>query len=169
MSKWNFKDWYNSNKEELARARRERYESDPEYKAKVLKRNQEYRKRLRGDRPRKPSPEHKPRHTQIIELTVDGDTKTHPVHHISYLAEMVNRSVPTLYGWERNGILPKTPFWTGSDTKAERLYTVKMVDIVVAALDKRNGRVSTKDKSFYNEVRDAWRVIGVVVQEQEHG
>jgi len=49
-----FKEWYQKNRDELARRRKERYHSDPVYRAQVKARSEDYRKRVRDAKPEFP-------------------------------------------------------------------------------------------------------------------
>lgn len=154
---FNYKTWYQANKDKLAEKRKQRYESDQSYRDKVLNQNKSYRTRLSEGLIPRGQPDHKPRKTQIIEI----EGKQFPAFYISLLSKQVGRTIPTLYGWERKGILPITPFWIGEGIKRERLYTMDMINIVTSSAKKRNLRLSTKDKSFYEEVSSQWKSIGI--------
>jgi hypothetical protein len=160
---WSFRLWYQKNKDKLSKSRKNRYKNDREYREKVIARNKQYRKKNSSQS----SGSDRPRKTKLIEMTVNQTDVRLPAFHISNLAAKVNRSVPTLYGWERNGILPRTPFVTGNADKQERLYTSEMMDIVVDQFNERNGRVSVKDRSFYNAILVKWSAIGVYAIEED--
>lgn len=51
MPEKSYKDWYDENRKELARKRRERYKNDAEYRNRALARSREY-KRAIGETPR---------------------------------------------------------------------------------------------------------------------
>ena len=45
---WNFREWYESNKEAFNNKRKDRYHSDPEYRARVLEQNSKSRERRKA-------------------------------------------------------------------------------------------------------------------------
>jgi hypothetical protein len=82
-------------------------------------------------------------------------------YNIGYLAYVVGRTPATVRGWEKSGLLPRTPFSTGG--KSERVYTDDMVKAVKNALDMRGGSVASGDRSFYIEIHSQWKRLGIEV------
>lgn len=46
---FNYKDWYEENKKKISERRKAKYQSDPQYKAKIIARNKNYRRRKAGE------------------------------------------------------------------------------------------------------------------------
>lgn len=160
-----FKDWYKDNKTALAEKRKLRYETDSKYRDKCLERNRVAREAKQATRPARPDGE-KPRKTVVVNVLVNGQMIPTTGYHIGELADRLERSVPTLYGWERSGVLPVTPLNTSSK-KPERLYTEPMMNVVIEAFNRRSQKVSGGDITFYNEVSQGWRAVGVNPVEED--
>lgn len=92
----------------------------------------------------------------------NGKTKTEQVYTVGVLASAVTRTVVTLEHLERKGYLPPTPL-RGSSV-GRRLYTKPMIETVKKAFDKRPSgiRGGTAWKSFFDEVLQGWKKIGIV-------
>jgi DNA-binding transcriptional MerR regulator len=88
--------------------------------------------------------------------------QTVDLFRVGELARAISRTVVTVDQMEELGRLPKTPF-RASKTKY-RLYTVEMINVVKAAMDKRLGHIRGKAawKSFHDEVLDGWKKLGVM-------
>ena len=115
-SKFNFAQWYEQNKEDYNRKRRERYQSDPEYKAKVRKGAERWR--LQNKKPVSKKP-------PIPEGYYD--TKQ--------VAAMLDRNVQAIRHWEKEGYIPSVD----RDSYGRRVYSehqVKLMRYLVDQLDE---------------------------------
>lgn len=99
---WNFKEWYEQHADELNAKRRERYNSDPDYRERVLAGNQaERQKRIQEKLAARP-----PAKDATAPSRGDGVKKRYT---IGMLARAVGRSVQTIRLWEKAGTIPTTP------------------------------------------------------------
>lgn len=163
-SQWTYADWYEKNKKELSDRRRQRYVDDPEYKQKVLDQNRRYRERMAKEQANFPKPRVRiPRHRKPVTLgiPIHGVVVQKNLVHVGSFSRAIGRSVPTIHQWERTGVIPRTPFLLVGANKQERLYTAEMIHVVRAALESRNGQVSSSDGTFYRDVFNGWKGIGV--------
>lgn len=154
---WTFKDWYSRNKDKLSESRKARYHSDPEYRAKVLTANQKRRKEksptVQGQRQVKIR---KPIYQSII---LNGQAIEAVLFNIAYFARHVGVSTAKIRAWERNGLIPKTPYLVGS--RGERMYTESMINAVKLAIEARDGHVDNGDSLFGDEITMRWSALGV--------
>lgn len=92
----------------------------------------------------------------------NGKSKTEQVYTVGVLASAVTRTVVTLEHLERKGYLPQTPL-RGSSV-GRRLYTKPMIETVKKAFEKRPAGIRGGGawKSFYDEVLQGWKKIGIV-------
>ena len=126
MSSEYFAKWYAENKEKLSQRRRDRYQNDPAYKAKVLSNSKRSRKLAR------PS-------TDTIEngsgRVVGKDGVERNCYTVNETAFMLNVSRETLVAWERLGLMPTDPFG-GS----RRRYTAGQIQGIKKAIEAhKNG------------------------------
>ena len=153
---WTFRDWYEKNKKSLAERRKKRYLTDETYRQGIIERNKEYRKQIKNVdiavRVRKP---------KQIPINVNGVVEAAVVFNIGYLAYRVGKSPATVRGWEKNGLLPRTPFTVGG--KSERVYTDAMVNAVKHAVESRGGHIAKGDELFYREILTRWQALGIKV------
>lgn len=164
---WTYKDWYSAHAKELSERRRARYESDPEYKKKILEQNRLYREKKAREDSARPKPMIRvPKRRKPVIGIVPINGKQTPVQlvHIGAFARAIQRSVPTIHQWERNGLLPRTPFFVDSKNKQERLYTSDMIGVVKKAVESRNGTVSVSDGSFHVEIVSGWSSAGIDIE-----
>lgn len=143
---WTYRDWYLKNKEDLSRRRKERYTSDPEYRAKVQARNRNAR--AAGQRP-----------------TVEVAGKTENAMFIGDLANAIKMTIPTIHGLEKSGTLPKTPLVAKCGSRSNRVYTVGMINAVCEVLQARMNQVSSGDLSFKYEVVRRWEAMEISCEE----
>jgi len=147
-----FKNWYEKNKGDVAKRRKERYDNDPEYRDKVLRRSANYRERQRDVVTARV-----PRNQQLRTLTLDNGEEV-TLYPIGDFAAFVGRSVQTLNHWISSGIIPNTPYVYGE--RKFRFYTREMMEVVKRAVgDKR--RLFPVDESMIKEIKDAWDNLGV--------
>lgn len=142
-----FRQWYQTNGEQLNKSRQQRYNDDPEYRAKVLEQNREARKRKRTEQLEERKKENAVRKTRVNrswkthEVTIEGDdgeSLTAKMFTIGAVAKMLNCSVQAIRLWERKGVLPETPF-RGSKrgSKGDRLYTADMIEMFREVLEQQ--------------------------------
>ena len=161
---WTYKSWYDDNKEELAKRRKDRYKNDPDYKERVLEQNKKHREAKKKEAAKKPKPKVRiPRNRKPVMLIIllDGNPTAKELVHIGAFSRAIGKSIPTVHQWERNGLLPRTPLFMNGSAKRERLFTSEMIAVVKVEIEKRSGRVSSKDSSFYKDVTGGWLKAGV--------
>lgn len=153
------KAYYESRKEELSRKRKEKYHSDPEYRASVIRRSVEYRKKLQNDR------------KTLVQLGVIPDArkflrrefvvfkgKEVPAYGICHVADVVGRNRRTIKLWVDTGIIPDTGF---KSKWGSMLFTEEMVDVIhqcVSTVD----RVRV-DSDMRDRIIEGWKGIGLDV------
>ncbi len=136
---FSFSEWYRVNGERLNKKRRERYHTDPEYKARVLKTNQESRQ----DRKKEP-PGVKESTTTVVSgksrqwkaAATDVDGKIQDCFTIGAVADILGCSIQVIRLWEKNGTIPATPI-RGNGEPGDRLYTIAMIDGIKSVLSSR--------------------------------
>jgi len=89
-----YQGWYSKNKEDLLQKRRKRYESDPEYRAKI---------RAAREASRKVGSRSKGREKQLV---IGGTVVT--VYSNSYVACRLGITTTALVSWESKGWIPTT-------------------------------------------------------------
>lgn len=161
---WSYGAWYAKNSKDLSERRKSRYQSDPEYRQRVIENNRKYRRVKAMERMAAPqSMVRIPRHRKptVLDVEIGGVKISKQMVHVGFFARAIGRSVSTVHQWERNGVIPRTPFVAASAAKQERLYTAEMIRIVQDHIERRNGIISKKDPSFFSDIRDGWREIGI--------
>ena len=125
-----FKEWYDLNGEALNNARRDRYNTDPEYRERVLAQNRAARKKKRDaarverleKRNAKKVVQSKSWKTVNVELE---DGRTVKMFTIGAVAAALDCSPGAIRMWESKGIIEETP---NRYTKGDRLYTVSQIE-----------------------------------------
>lgn len=166
---WTYRGWYEKNKEALSLKRKERYHSNKEYREKVLEQNKDYRARKAKEKPSQPKAKVRtPKHRKPVSLkiSVNGKPQDVAMVHVGAFARAIGRSVPTVHQWERIGLLPRTPFLLSGKNKQERLYSADMIGVVRNVLSTRGTTVASTDTAFYQEIRDGWAALGVLVEDE---
>lgn len=132
-----FQEWYDDNRDDLNKRRREKYASDSVYRAKVQQWNRDARARRRKDVEKEGL-----RAKRAVKMQTSGAWKTVEVEvdgvmvrmfTIGALARAIGKGISTIRVWERNGTLPQTPY---RSKKGDRLYTLEMVESIQVALRK---------------------------------
>lgn len=150
-----YAEWYEQNKEKLAEKRKKRYEEDPEYKQKVLDQSASYREKNRKE-PRVKLP----RHRKPKSYTLSDGTEIQ-MFSVGAFAMYIGRSVQSVNHWEREGLLPKTPYRRGA--RGFRLYSVPMMEVVKEVVGDR-ARLFPVDPEMGNKIRQKWEAAGVPVE-----
>lgn len=146
-----YDEWYDKNKDDVAKRRKERYENDPEYQQTVLKRSADYRKRQR-----EVSQVRVPRHQRPRMFKLNGSEVA--LYSIGAFAAYINRSVQSINHWETNGLLPRTPYRQGE--RGFRFYSAEMMEVVRRIVGNKR-RLYPVDESMGDEIRQAWADLGV--------
>lgn len=135
---WSFKEWYEENGDDLNESRRKRYHEDETYREKVLTRNREAARRAREQRKSagRSTPAGRVKLSratkgQSIDVEIDGKPQRLQVFTLGALAAYLGKSRRTLYKWEREGLLPDTPFRSSG---GHRLYTVESMEWIKSHL-----------------------------------
>lgn len=132
-----FQEWYDENRDDLNARRRERYAKDEAYREKVQRWNRDARARRR-----KAAEKEEKKAKRAVKIQTSGQWKTVEVEvdgvkvrmfTIGALAKAIGKGISTIRVWERNGVLPETPY---RSKKGDRLYTLEMVESIQAALKK---------------------------------
>jgi len=161
---FDFKAWYDENGEELNKSRRDRYHSDPEYKARVLKGNRERRRKAREEKSQEQAKEREAKKVRIAEQpyrVVEATIKTkkgtvkETLFTIGALARVLGCSVQAVRLWERRGVLPETPL---RNTKGDRLYTADQVEQIRELMIKQGRLQPQRSRRKYTPRDYTWEV-----------
>jgi hypothetical protein len=129
-----FQKWYDANGKALNRKRKRKYHTDPGYKEKVLAQNRAARKKKRevalSERKKSGGTERtiveKSWKTRPMTVVLDsGEEATVQGFTIGAVAKILGCSVQGLRLWERNKVLPGTPY---RHQKRDRLYPWDLID-----------------------------------------
>lgn len=146
--------YYAEKGEELNERRRSRYETDAEYRKKILEGNAEYRRRRKRAEKREKAKKRKSVRMErtesqwkTVQMEVDGVTM--PMFTIGALARALGRGISTCRVWEREGVLPETPH---RSPKGDRLYTADDVAKIERQL-KREGKLPRERRKLLSKVK----------------
>lgn len=107
-----FSKWYEKNKKEFNRKRRENYRKDEDARLAIVERQREYRRN-------NPTPR------RDVPLTKEVSGREQAVMRIGVVAKEVGRTDQVLRMWEKKGIIPKP-----SVTSTHRYYTLRQVELL---------------------------------------
>jgi hypothetical protein len=148
-----FQGYYSENKEQILKARRERYASDPEYREKVLKSSREYRKNQRR------TPRVKTRRYQKPIVGTSADGTEVQLCSVGALAIRLQRSVQAINHWQKKELIPETPY---QDGRGFRFYTPAMMDAIATEVGAKR-RLFPVDPDMRERIRQKWASCGVPV------
>lgn len=184
---FDFNEWYAENGKTLNKSRRNRYHSDPAYKARVLMQNKASREKRRQSQAVQKAAERKARKFKAkaepwktVEVVVKkkGKEVSITVFTIGALAAALGCSVQAVRLWERQGVIPKTPLRSG---KGDRLYTVEQMEMMQELLKKQGKldedkvRATSEPREFLRKIRlktgkmREWVLVRVGVLAKEIG
>ena len=149
-----YKGWYEEHKDELSEKRKTSYDSDPQYRKKVLSQSAKYRERQRSIPRLRVARHHVPREYKA------GDGGKIVLFSIGAMAIYIQRSVQSIGQWERNGVIPQTPYRAGK--RGFRFYTREMMDAIKEAVGNKR-RLYPVDQAMTDRVRQRWVDSGVPV------
>jgi DNA-binding transcriptional MerR regulator len=141
---WSWDEWYKTNKESHNKNRKNRYATDPEYRAQVLQNNRMSRDRQREKLREERLEEHSAikvrvaaRPWETIVKKINGvDTQ---LFTIGALAQATGRSIQSLTIWENEKLIPRTPY---EDGKNHRYYTADQI-VEIRNLLEAKGKLSS--------------------------
>jgi DNA-binding transcriptional MerR regulator len=139
---FSFKNWYDANGERLNQKRMQRYQTDPEYREKVLAANKASRDKRRvdtADKRREEKRAIRAKTTARPFKTVNqqvGDS-TQELFTIGALALALGCSIQAIRIWEKEGIIPATPLRSDKGESGDRLYTQKQIKNIKKILVKK--------------------------------
>jgi hypothetical protein len=111
--------YYERNKERILVARKKRYEEDPGYREAARKRAAE-----RGQRVTEKYRKRRDAFSPIpFQIRVGSDVLSVPMYTSMQIARALGKSVKTIRGWEKRGILPKAMYRDSGGWCGNRLYT----------------------------------------------
>lgn len=146
-----YEKWYGKNREKLADRRKERYDSDPEYRQRVLSASASYRQKKRNTT-RVRVPRHQtPRIFKTSTMEV-------PLFSIGGFASYINRAIQSINHWEKNSLLPRTPYRVGE--RGFRYYSAGMMEVVRQIVGNRR-RLFPVDPTMHDRIREGWEAMGV--------
>lgn len=161
---FDYKEWYEKNRDERNKKRRRRYQRDSAYREKIKETSRLYARKKRAvkrarikfgvklDKRKK----EKLRHNISLPLKVGGNIDV-DAFVLGYLSAKMGRSNQTIYLWEKRGCFPKTPI----RINGIRFYTKEMVDVAVKIFRKHEkmGEFITKNNEIGKEIEEAWDEI----------
>lgn len=150
-----FKTYYSEKKDEILKGRQDRYKSDPEYRDRVLKSSRDYRTRQRNE-PRIKMPRHQ---RPLVLQNAEG--KDVHLFSVGFFGVLLQRSVQALNHWERNGLMPPTPY---RDTRGFRYFTRSMMVAVRDEVGTKK-RLFPVDPTMCQRIRERWVASGVPMDE----
>jgi hypothetical protein len=131
-----YKEWYEKNKEDVNAKRRQKYAKNKAYREKLKKASRQYWR-----------DSYTPSDATVLEA--DDGVK---YYSISHFADHINRSVATVLGYHRRGVLPE-PYY---NDRGWRLYTKEQMRRAAEAFKKvDSGKYSLKD--VRSELSKKWR------------
>jgi hypothetical protein len=134
-----YKEWYEKNKEDVNAKRRKKYARDKAYREKQKKASRQYWR-----------DSYQPSDATVVEA--DDGVK---YYSISHFAEHINRSVATVLGYHRRGVLPEPSY----NERGWRLYSKEQIKLAVRVFKKVDkGQYTLKDVK--SEIEKKWEGNG---------
>lgn len=158
-----YEGYYEDKKDEIADKRKKKYETDPDYRQKVIDRSRQYREQQRQSRPRARIPKH-----AKSKKHKTGDGGTIDLYSVGSFALGVGRSVQCINHWEREGILPRTPYrqkqGSADNPRWFRFFTREMAAAVrVVVGDKGRLDPPIIPEEIQAKIAALWKEQGVPV------
>jgi len=158
-----YQKYYDEKKDDIAEERKSRYDNDPEYRQKVIDRSRQYRDNQRQARPRARIPKH-----AKARLCTAGDGGRVELFSVGNFALGVGRSVQCINHWEREGILPRTPYrqkqGSADNPRWFRFFTRGMVMAVREVVgDKGRLEPPIIPEELHKKIKAKWKKLGVPV------
>lgn len=143
-----FRKWYAENKQRLSAARKERYRTDPELRARILARTAEWRK-SKAQCPRDVGQKKQPMNGTLVEA-----------YRITEAGKMIGRSDQTIRDWEEKKVIPKPTV-----ERSHRYYTLNQIRLMrdlAEMIDslRYEGRdvLSSATRGMSQEIYNNWNV-----------
>lgn len=129
-SKFDYDKWYEENKEEVGKKRKERYDTDPQYREdrKARARYYYWTKKRANEISKEADVENinlKSNKSIRVDILNEEDNRYGtmievPIYGTTELSEIIERGVQTIRIWEKRGVIPEA---TWRDSSGNRVYT----------------------------------------------
>jgi hypothetical protein len=165
-----FRRYYEEKRDEINEKRKRKYDTDPEYKERVLQASRNYRKRKRKEKEQGESI-CRPvglRGLQRIQDVIDekvGDGNMIRLMSAEAFAQFLGRSVQSLSHWESKGVLPQSPY---RGVRGFRYYTIGMMEVVRWWVKDRK-RLFPVDPQMFSGIERGWEALGVPLADNVTG
>lgn len=146
-----FKKYYEEKKDDILGARKQRYQTDPDYKDKVLKSSRDYRQKQRRE-PRVKMPRYQKPLVGVSKTGVEVS-----LFSVGALAVFLSRSVQAINHWEARGLIPSTPY---KDGRGFRYYTQPMMAAIKIEVGTKR-RLFPVDPLMSARIAEKWAAQGV--------
>jgi hypothetical protein len=138
---FDYKSWYQENKESLLREKKRRYQTDKEYRRKLRMESHDYyhkyvKKPFLTDR-------------QIVQ-----DENGQKLYTIGRLASMLRRDIDTIRLYHRMAVIPEPSQF---DTRGWRLYTPSQASLLQSTFLKFDRRELRNLREVRAEIAKKWR------------
>lgn len=156
MGQFRYDEWWEKNKAAVNKKRRERWKSDPEYRAKAKEWGRTARKKEVKER----------RNAVAIRRSgvrepeeVEWGGKAVLAYGTDVLARYIGRSKTTVYAWEQREWLPRTPLLS---SRGEKLFTPGMMRVVKSVVKRfeskglQRGRGKVDGEAMHDAIWSGW-------------
>lgn len=151
-----FQTYYVEHRDQISQKRRERYQSDPEYREEVKRRAMARYAKLRNEKKKAQSKNPKEPEVRGFNrprvMQVNGQDVL--VHCVSAFAERVGRDVQTITAWEQNGIIPNP---TVVDEMGRRWYSEAHMDAIATIAREYRASGGRNLAAFKEMVDREWK------------
>lgn len=153
---FNFKQWYETNGDRLNETRKQRYHSDPEYRAHVLKVN----RASRAKRTRSPRVGASDAGMDRSVQMQDGSIRRVPLKSAGVLAKALRMTTAQLSALEKKGHFPPTHL---IGPAGRRLYSAEMIIAAQQAFEARGWSPQGEEDwvELHTEVAASWVRLGM--------
>lgn len=163
-----FERYYEENRDKINKKRKRKYHGDPEYRENVLQASRDYRSRKRkenseGVLDRPVGLRRLQRFQSVVDRRV-GDGNTIKLMSVGAFAQLLGRSIQSVNHWEKDGVLPCTPY---RDSRGFRYYTLGMMEIVKRWVKGRK-RLFPVDPKMFANIQRGWEALGVPLAANIH-
>ena len=133
---FDFKSYYEKNKEKILAERRERYATDKKYREEAKRRSREYEERTHVS----------------SDPTIIHDKEGREYYTISHVSKAIGKDVTTVRQYHVDGVIPLP---TAFNTRGWRLYTFKQLRLLKIMFDRHEDNETIK-----KELKKRWRKCG---------
>lgn len=153
--------YYAEHKAKLLAQKKEKYETDAEYRKGILERNTARKKRLKEERAKNPDPKVRGKSKPKVHVvTIEGRDYEIEMITMGRLAQMIGKGLTAIHTWESKGWIPLAIYKSEGGARLYTKFQALLIAKIWESTERKFGAETMKyrlrDTEFIQRLKEAW-------------